>query len=208
MYGWKIFADCASFAWSPGVGDPDLLGVVLTLLYATATFLVAVVAFRGKAVGPEAKRERWLWGIAAAVLLVLTLNKQLDLQNFITATGRCMSREQGWYGLRRAYQREVVMALLLFGAAVTATSVLVFRRILGRNGMLVLGMAGLMVFVLIRAVSFNHMELLLGDRLAAARSYRLIETVALLLVVAAGTTRLFGRRDPDDRPKIGQDGQA
>lgn len=197
-----------SLAWSPGLGDYDLLGLILTLLYATATLLVAVVAFRGRFSGSEARRERWLWEIAAATLLVLALNKQLDLQTFIITTGRCMSLEQGWYGLRQVYQLELVMGLLLFGATVTAVSVLVFGQVLCRNWMLVLGMAGLMVFVLIRAISINHLDALLGRQLTGARSYRLIETVALLLVIAASLLRLSGRGQPADRPKAGRDGRA
>lgn len=208
MSGWEIFVGCARLVWSPGFGDTDQLGIFLTLLYATAAVLVAVVAFRGRVAGSEARLERRLWGIAAATLLVLALNKQLDLQNFITATGRCMSHEQGWYSLRRTYQREMVMGLLLFGVIATAVSVLAFRRILGRNWMLILGMSGLLAFVLIRAISFNHMDSLLGRQLAAARSYRLIETVALLVIIAASLVRLSGRRKPADHTNAGQDGSV
>lgn len=193
MDAWQVYSDCARLAWAPGLGDSDGLGVILTALYAAATVLVAAVALRGPLVSAEPRRERWLWGLAAGALLLLAVNKQLDLQSFVTGTARCLAREQGWYDLRRSYQREAVLILIGIAAAGSVASLLLFRRTLGGSRLLLIGLAGLVTFVLIRAVSFHHMDQFLGRRLLSIRLHRLIETGSLVVVILAALRRL-GRR--------------
>lgn len=187
---WQVFGYCLRLSWAPGLHDTDGLGIVLSVLYAAATVLVAAVAIRGAFPGPDGPRQRWLWGLSAGALLLLTVNKQMDLQSLITDTGRCMARLQGWYDERRTIQREAVIALIALGAVVLVALPLVFRRALRGSLLLVAGLVALTVFVMIRAISFHDADHWLGTELASVKLHRLIEMLAIGLVLAAAIRRL------------------
>ncbi|MDB5657901.1 MAG: isopropylmalate isomerase large subunit [Cypionkella sp.] len=46
-------------------------------------------------------------------MLILAVNKQLDLQSALAATGRCIAQFQGWYRARRDVQHHVIEVLLV-----------------------------------------------------------------------------------------------
>lgn len=187
---WAILTTCAARRWAPGLGDPDALGLVFSLAYLTAGLLAARVAFGRR---PAQRRERWLWGLAAALLLVLAVNKQLDLQVFVTATLRCVARAEGWYGARRGLQAEATLALIVLAAVALPALAFVFRKVLRRNLLLLTGTVLLVVFVLIRAISFHHLDQFLHTDVLSVRLHRLIEGAALGLILLAGLMRLRQR---------------
>jgi len=84
----------------------------------------------------------------------LAVNKQLDLQSFLTALGRCDARLQGWYETRRP--------------------------------------AG---YVLVRAVSFHHMDTLINTRLLDVRLKSVFELSGLVLILW-GAWRMLRRAGP------------
>ncbi len=103
----------------------------------------------------------WFWMFVA--LSLLGINKQLDLQSLFTEVMRDMARSQGWYDERRKYQVEfivVISAASLLGVGVTA---FVLRRVWRHARIAVLGMGWLLAFVVIRAASFHHVDLLLNS---------------------------------------------
>jgi hypothetical protein len=63
------------------------------------------------------RRERNFWLIAAIFLLLMGLNKQLDLQTLLSDSVRSMAKAQGWYEARRLVQGVFILALCLGAAA-------------------------------------------------------------------------------------------
>ena len=84
-----LILDCAGQVWRVGLGDPDRLGLVLTAGYLLATLAMLAVVLSRAATMP---RERLLWGLATLAVLVLALNKQLDIQLILLQVGRCVAR--------------------------------------------------------------------------------------------------------------------
>lgn len=113
--------------------------------------------------------ERAFWLVSGVGLLFLAVNKQLDLQSFLTATGRCAARVQGWYDRRGAVQVGFIAALA--GAAVVGGlgALWVLRGTVRRTGVALLGLVWITGFVLVRAVGFHHVDALIGLRLAGMR---------------------------------------
>lgn len=160
--------------WSPGIGDPTWTGWVTVVAYVVAAYF-AWAAYkkcrreaRGRAnvEGPDVREQRQLtafWFLLFVALTMLGINKQLDLQSLFTEVMRDLARSQGWYDERRTYQVEFIVciaAVAIVGVGVTA---LLLRRVWRHAWIAVLGMGWLLAFVVIRAASFHHVDVLLNS---------------------------------------------
>jgi hypothetical protein len=180
--------------WSPGVGDPTVIGWVTTLGY----FAASVLALRAGMPArdrPVAKRDRLLWRGIAAFLFALGLNKQLDLQTALTEIGRTLSYRTGWHEVRRTVEFWFVV---LFGVAALAVIVglAVLVRSAGRE--LRIAVAGLALvggFVVVRAATFHHVDHFRGARWVMASSNWVFELGGIVLV-GIGAVRELKRRPP------------
>jgi len=181
--------------WSPGIGDPTVLGWVTVAAYLVAAWLcyrAAGTSSEGLGdAGTSTRRERILWILFAGSLLLLGLNKQLDLQSALTEALRIVSRNQGWYESRREYQLAFVEVLAL--AAVAGFGALVaFTWRLSRSIKLAgLGLGFLGAFVLVRAASFHHADQLLGTRVLGLKARWLLE-LGGIAIAALGARRRLG----------------
>jgi hypothetical protein len=179
--------------WSPGIGDPTVAGWVTVVAYACAVFLCAR-AYRRCKLFSEFVAERRTWGLLATALLALGINKQLDLQTALTEVARGLARQQGWYAGRRPLQAAFVIAVALVGAV---TALWMWRQ--ARKGSLALrhalfGAVVLTAFVVIRAASFHHVDLLLGEELAGLRLNVFLELGGISWVTyGAAKFRVAGR---------------
>ena len=108
-------------------------------------------------------RRRFLfWRALAVAMLLLGVNKQLDLQSLIPILGRRVARMQGWYEDRHAVQTAFIASAAGAGVLGLSLFLALFRSAVARNPMAPVGVAFLIVFVLIRASSFHHVDLALG----------------------------------------------
>ena len=176
--------------WHPGIGDPTPMGWITVLAYGLTAFLCTRCARRLPA-------PLFWWGMAAA-LLFLGLNKQLDLQTWFTQVARDMAMRDGWYEQRRHYQVEfiAVMAVVSLGmAAFIAVALrghwLAYLRVWG-------GMALLLFFIVTRAASFHHVDVLLMSELSGLRLNWLFELGALALM-GSGALALESKARTDAR---------
>lgn len=184
-------------AWYAHGGDPTRTAWIVVLCYVVATVLTMIAARRS-----PPGRERRFWWLATAVLLVLGLNKQLDLQTLLTETLRQLARQQGWYRERREAQMVSIVALV---AAAAFGGALVFAwltraRTSGGVMLAALGLILLGAFVLVRAASFHHVDTLLRGELMGLRLYVWLEAAGMAVVgIGAATNGRGGRRRRRDR---------
>lgn len=197
--------------WSPGIGDPTFVGWFTVLAYMVAgtlcwrdyrrlsgskargpeDYLTSVlplilslfVSKRRLLTLPERQRISALWLGLAILLLALGINKQLDLQTAFTEVGRMLARDEGWYAVRRKVQAAFILA-------VAVTGVWVFRGLAnvasGTRGHLKQVLAGtvfLFVFVIIRATSFHHIDILLGISLEGFKLNWIIELGGIAFIM-------------------------
>lgn len=176
---------CAFSTWSPGLGDNNLMGWVIVALYLLAAFASATVARRGPFPQQTQSREQLFWWLSALLLVLLALNKQLDLQSLLTSLGRCVAVDQGWYDDRRIVQRWFVVSVLTGGALIVTALGLLLRDTFARTGLALLGLGFVSVFVVIRAASFHHMDTLIDGRMLGFRINWLLEMPGPLIVLMA-----------------------
>ena len=182
--------------WRPGIGDPTFLGWLTVAAYAAAALYAARcfaqaarrAELRFHAQDPEIARDqramKHLWLLISLTMVLLGLNKQLDLQTLLIQTVRDRAYEQGWYNDRRKYQVDFILvmtaAAVIFGIGMS----LRLRRVLRRVFVAIAGMGMLVLFVLVRASSFHYVDraLSLGGRY---RLSAIIELSGIALIIGA-----------------------
>jgi hypothetical protein len=166
--------------WTPGIGDPTIAGWVTVVVY----FLAAALCFRASA-APVLIERRWWTGLSMLMIL-MGINKQLDIQTLFTDIGRDMARAQGWYGEHRMVQGYFIVGLVVSGLIIAATLALTLGRKSGPWARVaMLATCGLGVFVLIRATSFHHVDDMLGLKLGGLRYNNILEMGPLLVIALA-----------------------
>jgi hypothetical protein len=177
---------CALARWSPGIGDPTAMGWGTVMVYLAAAAVAFVVASRAPFPAGSRRRERLFWALLAAVLLALAVNKQLDLQSYVTALGRCAAQHQGWYDRRRFVQEMVILGLLVVMVLLAVGLWRMMRGTLARSGAALAGLILVLGFVAIRAVGFHHVDALIRLDVLDMRLNWLFELTGPVLIGLAG----------------------
>lgn len=189
----------AAEQWHPQVGDPTIAGWVITFAY----FLAGLAAFRAMrvvTVGSNLSRayrhvERRVgcrqraykagvlfWGMMILMLLFLGMNKQLDLQSWLTEAGRKIARWQGWYDRRQEIQVVVVVIMALAAGAVLTALLVLTRSLLPRQSVALVGMVALGVFAVVQAASFHHVDALFAERWGGVQLRWVLEVCGICLI--------------------------
>jgi hypothetical protein len=166
------------FGWKPEIGDPTVYGWLTVAAYA----ITALACWWAHRSAPRAERQAWL--ALALLMAFLAVNKQLDLQSLMTAIARDMAKAEGWYDHRRPVQALFIAAL--GGAGMIGLVLLLrsYRRAtLALQGALA-GAVVLFVFILIRASSFEKMDVLINSRLAGVRANHAMELGGIAIIAA------------------------
>lgn len=186
---------CVFESWSPRIGDPTVMGWITVVGYFAAT-LASFVAARVRV------RDRGFWVFLTLVLLLLGVNKQLDLQSALTAIGRCVAQVQGWYDDRRQVQLLFILGLLVVSGLVMTFAAVRMAPHLKRVGVALFGFGMLVTFVAVRAVGFHHFDTLLGMRVLGARMNWILELGGITLILLNAMFAIRQGRDPVRSPVI------
>jgi len=180
---------CITDRWLPRIGDPSTMGWVTVFAYFGAAFLALVVGLRLKG------REKLFWLLLTALLILLGINKQLDLQSALTAAGRCVSQAQGWYDRRAPFQFGVILAILATGVVSMGALVWWFRHHILKNAVALLGLAAIVTFVAVRAVGFHHIDQFINFNPNGIRMNWVMELGGIGLIASGALLRLALGRD-------------
>lgn len=163
-----------------GVGDLTVQGWVAFFAY----FAVAGLCYRAAAScwrdSGASNRSCKVWIAFSAILVLLGVNKQLDFHVWINALGRGLAESEGWY-----QHRWVVQVTFFAGFAAAVVVVMVLLIWLGWGHLrplsgALLGMAGLAAFLLIRAISFDVLDL--RTYVGEIKLHEILEMAGLLLI--------------------------
>lgn len=179
---------CAFTRWSPGLGDNNVVGWVTVLVYLAAALASGRMARALSRAVPDGG-ERRFWWIACAVLMVLAINKQLDLQSLLTMLARCHASLSGWYDMRRGVQRLFILAVAGGAALLVGALAVLLRGALARVWPALLGLAFVCCFVVIRAASFHNVDGLLGWTALGVKMNWLLELTGPGLVLSVALLR-------------------
>ena len=177
--------------WRPQIGDPTVMGWVTVVFYAVAAFTAMFAARRA---GKNQNGDRRMWTLVTILMTLLCINKQLDLQSLLTDIGRVIAWKQGWYGERRSFQKWFVLGVLALSGMSTAFLAWRFRSFWIRHFLLAAGLAFLLTFIVVRAISFHHVDMMLKSNFAGVRVNWFLELTGIGLIWAAAVKDLLKRR--------------
>jgi 4-amino-4-deoxy-L-arabinose transferase-like glycosyltransferase len=165
--------------WRPVIGDPSPMGWFTVVAYALAAFL----AWRVRTQNRDRNR---VWLGVTVLLGLLCLNKQLDLQSLVTDIGREFARFFGEYENRRGFQKFFIIAVLAVVAIFGPLFAWKYRAFLKGHKLLAAGLVFLLTFIVVRAISFHHMDVFLKtSRMGGIKMNWVLELTGIGLVALA-----------------------
>ena len=174
-----VFAAVEDGRWHAGIGDPTIFGWLTVLVYLVAVACCISHANNIKKIGADTR----FWFVLAGVLFLLAINKQLDLQSWFTEVMRDSAKAHGWYEHRRLAQMAFI-AFLGIGMLIALASLRIFLAHSWRHNKLTwLGVILLCFFIVMRAASFHHLDILIGYEILGLRINVLLENGALFLII-------------------------
>lgn len=179
MHSHLLIAATADGRWHMGIGDPSIWGWLTVGMYLLAAGRSFFKASTYRVSGDAFK----FWLILGLFLLLLSINKQLDLQTWFTQTLKDLAISHGWYEQRRALQVAFVA-----GIGMTMLVLLIMLRIalvnLWRRYTLVwIGLFLLGGFILVRAASFHHVDIFIRESVLGLQLNVVMENLALAVII-------------------------
>jgi hypothetical protein len=192
--------------WRPTIGDPSLMGWLTVAAYGLAAIIALLAARRAGRAPGLSMGSRSTWLLVCALMTFLCLNKQLDLQSLFTDIGRVIATKQGWYEDRREFQKWFVIGVLGVSGVTALITIIVFHKFWRNHFLLACGLAFLLTFIVVRAISFHHVDIFLRSRVAGAKMNWVLELTGITLVmIAAYRDWRNPRRQPPPRWKAAEE---
>lgn len=175
--------------WSPGIGDPTIMGWITVVLYALGVIQCYQVVSRHSK--QMLHNESMLWWLLVFGLLALGINKQLDLQSAFTEVGRIFATQYGWYESRHKVQ--VVFIYAVIAVALSSLSALAFlsRKAPFPTILALIGSVCLVSFVVIRASSFHHFDHYIDSVMFGLRMNWILEMGGIFIIIVGARWRLM-----------------
>ncbi len=183
----KIISD---INWEPAVGDPSFIGWIITVLYLSVSILSLLYGFKERHNYHRSSAEVLFWYVFAFVLLFLGLNKQLDLQALLIETGRVIAKQYGFYAKRREMQRVFIVIFTILSIIPILFMIKIIFHNLQKYLLVLSGILIVVLFVLIRAATMNHIYIFLNlyRECLGVRIIYIMELCGIVLV-GAGVLR-------------------
>ena len=160
-------------------GDHTLFGWATVFLY----FLACLCTSYQFQLGKTNLENGFFWLGLTLLLIFLGINKQLDLQTNLTQWLRGVSKAHGWYSQRRGLQ---LVFVSLMGLAIPLL-LIALRAFLyhswQRYKLTWIGIVLLLVFVLVRAASFHHVDTFFYKTIGSLRYYQALEMLAISVII-------------------------
>lgn len=149
--------------WHPGIGDPSFMGWLTVICYFVAAFFAFKLYLKSEQLFiSSVSKQKSFWLIIALAMLLLGVNKQLDIQSLLTEIGKYYAHRDGWYENRRVIQVGLIGVILLSVTVLTIWFSISMRMLIRTNWLAIVGLIFLLIFVMIRATSFHHMDILIN----------------------------------------------
>jgi len=190
--------------WHLDVGDPTLLGWLTLAAYLLAG-LACWRAHRSCSFGARAllhaapaearhqeRLARWWLGIGALMIL-LGLNKQLDLQTLLTEIGKDIALVHGWYAQRKQMKLAFVLLVGLAFGALALAALYWLRHVWRRLVPSLLGLLFVLGFVELRVAVFHTLSVAPDSGLLADPWFLELAGVGLVLWDAHRASLPVGR---------------
>jgi hypothetical protein len=140
--------------------DQSIVGYTITAGYLLSSLLLFYSLFcRANCYeSMGSKHNTLLWSASATLALLLGINKQLDLQTYLTQWGRDLFRNWGIYSGRRTAQLYASVLMISLIVAAAFYGIVFVRRVGWGLKVTILGLAICMAYVVLRLISIHHVD--------------------------------------------------
>lgn len=188
--------------WRPGIGDPSVIGWATVFTYAIA----CVLSYRVYILGDRIfiimqNKQKRLWLSISLVMLLLCLNKQLDLQSLFTDIGRYFFQKFELYQARRKYQLLFVVSILTVSMSSVLYVITLYRKVLCAHLVALLGVMFVLTYVIIRAASFHHVDRLISLQFCGLKMNWVLEITGILFIIINSLHILSSRRKCEENKR-------
>jgi hypothetical protein len=174
--------------WRPEIGDPSFMGWFTVAAYLACAILSF---FSALAHQKSERRSFFFWSLISLLMLLLAINKQLDLQSLFTEIGRQVAGHQGWMEQRRMVQFWFIVCFSLLSMAGFAFFAYTLRDFFKCFRLAFIGLFFLLTFIVIRAASFHHFDEVLHFRFLNLKMNWILELSGIFLIAAAALKALL-----------------
>jgi hypothetical protein len=178
------------FSWRPGIGDPTIVGWIITVLYLLACLSCWKTSGLFLRRDWRSQSDTCFWIAISVAFFVLGLNKQLDLQSALTELGRIVALTAGWYEQRRTVQVYFVVAVAILCMATTMALFFWNRNANSQVRLAIGGCTSVLGYDLIRAASFHHVDNFIDAHIFGFTWNWMLEMSGIVVVLLASGWRL------------------
>lgn len=126
------------------------------------------------------------WFVISVWMVLLGINKQLDLQSLFAEMGRQIAIAQGWYPQRRVVQFSFIVLFGTMSVAAFAWFARTYREWFRRYALAFCGLFFLLSFVVIRAAAFHHFDEVIQYDLHGIKMNWVLELAGIYMIILAG----------------------
>lgn len=181
--------------WYPGIGDPSFMGWFTVFAYfITALLSLKVVSISNAIFARRRQRQKQLWIVTSSLLIFLCINKQLDLQSFLTASGRHLLQEWGMNEYKRDLQKLFIGSIFIGSIIILTLMIKELYQVAQKHLLAIIGIVFLSMFILIRASSFHNVDSFISYRLIGLKLNWILELGGIGLIFANGILLLQRRK--------------
>ena len=166
--------------WRPTSSAPSLMGWITFAAYFITSIASLILSYR--------KSDPVFcsfWIALSLILLILGINRLLDLQSYFTGMGRVISREQGWYGNRRKVQYILVVATFAVTMVAIISIILKINFVSQQFIFPATGLLLLLGFLIIQAISLHRVDRLMKLRLIGIKINWFFELCGIGIILVA-----------------------
>ena len=165
--------------WQACIGDPTIFGLLTVAVYLVAVLCCVKQASVVKMRGGGTK----FWIFLAIFLLLSAINKQLDLQSWLTQAAKDSALANGWYDYREPVQIVFISIIGLSMLIVGVTSRLYLASSWRHYPLAWVGIILLLAFISMRAASFHYFDIVINHDVLGLKVNVILEIGAVLLII-------------------------
>lgn len=180
--------------WKVEKGDSSVMGWFITCYY---LFVFILSFYLIKKIAPHIKNKKYLWFWYGVIILIMMIgiNKQLDIQMLLADYARLYAKMSGIFQNRKPFQHKIISLLATIGISIFFILIYKLWHAPKITWFALIGFSILFSFPLIRLVSLHRIESLLYVSVLSIKVVDVLEIIGISIVFIAIIMNYFAYKN-------------